>query len=472
MRAGTAQEERVTGGKIPGRPKSGWAIRGRAMHAPQRGAIEIIDDAVIIIDAAGRIIAATNTAAPDGPATAAQFAAAGRLTTLAPRQFLLPGMVDLHVHAPQFPQLGKALDRPLAEWLHVHTFPLEARFADLDYARRIYASLVETLLANGTTTAAYFATRHLAATKILAETCLAKGQRALVGRVAQDDPAQCPADYRDPSPAVAIIETGEFIEHLRALPGNAAARVLPAITPRFVPACSDALLRGLGDLAGKAQCHVQTHCSESDWEHDFVLARCGISDAAALDGFGLLTRRTILAHGNLLSSGDLDRIAGAGAGIAHCPLSNFFFADAVFPLRAALRRGVHVGLGTDIAGGASASLFDSARLAVVASRALESGVDPRRPAAERGVPDQRIDFAEAFWLATAGGGIALDLPIGLFRPGYAFDALIIDPDAPGSNLRLFAEDRGEDVLQKTLNGVARTNITAVFVDGEIVHGAA
>jgi guanine deaminase len=442
------------------------------MHAPRRGAIEISDDAALVIDAAGRIVSASDAAAPDGAAAIAQFAAAGRLTTLAPRQFLLPGLVDLHIHAPQFPQLGKALDRPLAEWLHAYTFPLEARFSDTAFAGRVYASLVETLLANGTTTAAYFATRHLASSKILAETCLAKGQRALVGRVAQDDPAQCPAYYRDPSPEIAVAETSAFIDHLRAMPGNESALVLPAITPRFIPACSDTLLRRLGDLAGETRCHVQTHCSESDWEHDFVLARCGVSDAAALDGFGLLTRRTILAHGNLLSSGDLDRIAGAGAGIAHCPLSNLFFANAVFPLRAALQRGIHVGLGTDIAGGASPSLFDSARLAVVASRALESGVDSRRPAAERGVPGARIDFAESFWLATAGGGIALDLPVGLFRPGYAFDAMIIDPDATGSNLNVFAEDSGEDVLQKTLNGVTRTNIVAVFVDGAIVHGSA
>ncbi|MDB5405170.1 MAG: guanine deaminase [Rhodospirillales bacterium] len=442
------------------------------MHAPRRGAIEIVEDAVIVVDDAGRIISTSDARTPDGSAAVAHFAAAERLTTLTPRQFLLPGLVDLHIHAPQFPQLGKALDRPLAEWLNDYTFPLEARFADTAYAAPIYGALVDTLLANGTTTAVYFATRHLEASRLLAEICLAKGQRAIVGRVAQDDPAQCPEYYRDPSPEAAIAETSAFISQLRALPGNGAARILPAITPRFIPACSDALLRGLGDLAAAMRCHIQTHCSESDWEHGFVLDRCGVSDAAALDGFGLLTRRSILAHGNLLSPGDLDRIAGAGAGIAHCPLSNFFFARAVLPVRAALQRGVNVGLGTDIAGGASASLFDSVRFAVVASRALESGVDPRRPPAERGVAGSRIDFAEAFWLATAGGGNVLDLPIGLFRPGYEFDAMIIDPDAPGSNLQVFAEDSGEDVLQKTLNGVTRANIVAVFVAGAIVQGAA
>ena len=88
---------------------------------------------------------------------------------LAKGQYLIPGLVDLHIHAPQFPQLGKALDLPLAEWLQKHTFPLEARYADVDFARRVYAALVDTLLANGTTTALYFATIHDEASAALAE---------------------------------------------------------------------------------------------------------------------------------------------------------------------------------------------------------------------------------------------------------------------------------------------------------------
>src|SRR5256885_9452065 len=71
-------------------------------------------------------------------------------------QFLLPGMVDLHVHAPQWPQSGKALDVPLETWLQEYTFPLEARYGDAGFATSVYDSVVRTLLANGTTTAMYF----------------------------------------------------------------------------------------------------------------------------------------------------------------------------------------------------------------------------------------------------------------------------------------------------------------------------
>ncbi|MGO4842833.1 amidohydrolase family protein, partial [Rhizobiaceae sp. 2RAB30] len=96
-------------------------------------------------------------------------------------------------------------------------------------------------------------------------------------------------------------------------------------------------------------------------------------------------------------------------------------------------KGLHVGLGTDVSGGYSPSLLDSARLSMVAARTLASGVDAALPRAERGVANSRITTAEAFWLATAGGGEALGLPIGVFAPGYEFDALAVDVKATGSN---------------------------------------
>jgi guanine deaminase len=247
--------------------------------------------------------------------------------------------------------------------------------------------------------------------------------------------------------------------------------VKPVITPRFIPSCSDELLRALGKLARESGCHVQTHCSESDWEHGYVLARCGMTDTAALEDFGLLSRRTILAHGNFIGDTDAARIVAAGAGIAHCPLSNVFFSDAVFPLRRMLERGVHVGLGTDIAGGASPSILENARQAVIASRMLESGVDPAQRREERRRESSRIDALTAFWLATAGGGIALDLPIGLFREGYQFDAIVVDAGAAGSNLTVDAGDAPEDVLQKIIYHAGRGNIREVWVANRRVHAA-
>src|SRR5580658_7446159 len=443
------------------------AFLGNALHTPTRGGIESLPGVLIEVDDSGVIQAIHGKDTPRAAGVAARHQAAGSLVTLGRSEYLLPGLVDLHVHAPQWPQLGLALDLPLEEWLQAYTFPLEARYGDIGYARQAYESLVDALLANGTTTALYFGTVHLAATQALADVCLRRSQRALIGRVAMDNPDQCPDFYRDRSAEVAERETREFIGYVKSLPG-AAGLIFPVITPRFIPSCTDDLLRRLGRLARESGCHVQTHCSESDWEHQYVLERCGRSDTAALDSFGLLSRRTVLANGNFISDADGRLIVERGAGIAHCPLSNVYFSDAVFPLRRMLEAGLHVGLGTDIAGGASASLLENARQAVIASRLLEAGVDPRLPRSQRRNPDSRIDALTSFWLATAGGGIALDLPVGLFAPGYQFDACVIDTTVAHSNLRIATEDSPETVLQKIIYEAARVNISQVWVANRLV----
>jgi guanine deaminase len=425
-------------------------VRGRALHAPARGVLEMFD-AAFVVDEGGTIVEIGRAEAAAG-------------------QVLMPGMVDLHVHAPQFPQMGQALDMPLWQWLQEKTFPLEARYADPAFAAEVYARLVDCLLDNGTTTAVYFATIHLAATQALAEICLKAGQRALVGRVAQDDAGQCPDWYRDASAEVAEAETRALIAHVRGMAGNGAGLVRPVITPRFIPACTDDLLARLGRLALESGCHVQTHCSESDWEHGYVRDRCAMSDTAALAGFGLLGRHTVLAHGVFVSEADAGVIRAAGSGIAHCPLSNAYFADAVFPLRRMLDAGVNVGLGTDVAGGASPSVLESARHAVIASRQLESGVDARVEAGARGCAGARVSAAEAFWLATAGGGEVLDLPVGVFRVGYQFDAIRVAGGGAASNLRLEAEDGAQDVLQKVIYTAGRQDICDVWVAGRRVGG--
>ena len=446
-----------------------FTLLGTAFHTPERGRLEVLEDHLFSVNAQGRI---EDVLAPDQPEYAAKEAYArqsGALVRLGEGQFLLPGLIDLHIHAPQWPQMGKALDVPLEVWLQKYTFPLEARYADADYAREVYADLVDNLLANGTTTALYFATVHVEASLTLARICLEKGQRALVGKVVMDDPDQCPPFYRDADAASAVSDTRRFIEAVRAMVPGERPRVQPVITPRFIPSCTDAALRGLGELAHEFGCHVQTHCSESDWAKAFVEERFGRTDAASLDGFGLLTRHTILAHSNFIDGQDMDLIKGKGAGVAHCPLSNFYFANAVFPLREALDRQMHVGLGTDISGGYSPSLFDGCRHALSASRTLQSGVHAGLSRQERGASGEPINHREAFWLATAGGAEALDLPTGSFRLGHEFDALLIDTRARASNIHISAaDDTPDDAFQKIVLNATRANIAKVWVGGRAV----
>jgi guanine deaminase len=451
----------------------GKAIIASGFHSKRRGEIDFFQNALISMDSDGAILSILRPHDEDYTEQKDRQAAAGTLVRLPEGCYLLPGFVDLHIHAPQYPQLGSALDVPLEVWLQKYTFPLEARYVDTVFARKSYRQLVEDLIANGTTTALYFATVHQEATRILADICLEAGQRALIGKVVMDNVDQCPDFYRDASPDEALRRTEDLIGYIRNHPENAAGLVKPVVTPRFIPSCTDATLQALGALARQCNCHIQTHCSESDWQHGYVRDRHGITDTESLDRFGLLGRHTILAHSNLITFANMDTIRERRSGIAHCPLSNAYFSSAVFPLKAALEKGLHVGLGTDISGGPSASLFDNMRSALFVARLLESGVDPQLGPAERSrQTGVWIDFRDAFYLATTGGGVALDLPVGQFSPGYQFDALAIDTAAPHGTIRLWNDlDEGENILQKIIYTASKSNITKVWIGGREVSGS-
>ena len=423
---------------------------------------------------AGRVVVAVvdgviDAVEPAGTDAAAALANRHGDHRVAPAsQILVPGFVDLHVHAPQWQQNGTALDLPLDEWLFTYTFPLEARFADRAVAAAVYPDLVATLLAHGTTTAVYFSSVHEEATAVLAETCRSLGQRAFVGRVAMDHPDGTPDFYRDTDAAAGLAASRRSIADVAAADGGRNL-VKPILTPRFAPACTDDLLDGLGALAAETGVPVQTHCSESDWHHGYAFDRFGVSDTTALDRFGLLREHTILAHSNHVGTADIDRIAERGAAIAHCPISNAYFADAVLPVPPVLAAGARIGLGTDIGAGVRPGVFQQIHDAVTFSRIRRDGVDATRPPSERGVPGAAIDTVTGFWLATVGGAEALGLPIGLLDAGHRFDAVLFDTAHPGGVIRDLDLDDDARRFEKLVRLSTTHDIAEVWVDGVSVH---
>ena len=428
------------------------------MQTPLRHRLDVQRNVRIEVDDGGVI----NSIEPVGSQATADV-------VLSPSTVLIPGLVDTHIHAPQWPQLGTGLDLPLETWLFEHTFPLEAKLTDPDLAGLVWPDMVSTLLAHGTTTAVYYATISVETTTMLAEACVSAGQRALVGRVAMDHPDGTPTWYRDDDAAAGVAASSLSIDRIRAL---GSTLVAPIITPRFAPACTDELLRGLGELATSTGVAVQTHCSESDWEHGYAFERFAMSDTEALDGFGLVREHTVLAHGDHLGDDDLEILARCGAGVAHCPLSNAYFANAVFPARRALEAGVRVGLGTDIAGGAQPGLLSQCADAVTMSRLLDEGVDARVDAADRGVAGSRLSITDAFWMATAGGADLLGLDVGILEVGRRFDAVAVDTARPGSPLRVWdGVDDDARTFEKIVRLTTPADIVDVWVGGERVSGA-
>lgn len=444
-----------------------FVVKGTAFSSIDSKNVKVFDNSLFCISEEGTISKIISSEDKEYESTIQEYSAKNKLQEVGKDQFILPGFIDLHIHAPQWAQAGTALDLPLYEWLNTYTFPLEAKFSDAQFANKVYSDLVSQLVKNGTTTALYFATVHRKSSLRLAEICSEKGQRGLVGKVVMDDQEQNPEYYRDATAATALAETELFIQEVLELNKQTPQGVYPVVTPRFIPSCTDDSLKGLGALAAKYDVHIQSHCSESDWAHSFVQERFGKNDAFALNDFGLLTEKAVMAHCGFLADEDMRLFSEKGTAVAHCPISNAYFGNAVTPV-AKLVNEYHVetGLGSDISGGFSPSLFDNIRQAVISSRMLEDGVDKNCCSEKRGVSGSSITLNEAFYLATAGGGESLSLPIGKLAVGYAWDVQIID----SKKLPIFSDKEPlMEVFQKLLYLSRPESIVEVWIQGKKVH---
>lgn len=443
-------------------------LKGTGFSSISAQEIEILQNYLYCIDERGMIVKRLSPSNSHYYSTLQNAKDEHKLVELTEGQYLLPGFIDLHIHAPQWAQSGTALDIPLHQWLNTYTFPLESKFKDTLFAKKVYSHLVDTLLANGTTTGLYFATVHEESSYQLAKICAEKGQRGLVGKVVMDDPDQNPDYYRDNDTQTSLEETERFINRVKALHEETIQGVYPVIIPRFVPSCTDSALDGLGKLAEAYDVHVTSHCSESDWEHGYVKERFGKNDAQVLNEFGLLREKSVMAHCNFLSEADACTFKEKGSAIAHCPISNAYFANSVIPIKHFHDLGVEVGLGTDLSGGYDPSIYSAIRQTVISSRMLEDGVDTEKAPEDRGGrSNSRVTAKEAFYFATAGGGESLSLPIGRLAENYAFDAQIIDTTIPQASMPIFDENEPlEDIFQKLLYLTKRENIISVWVQGE------
>ncbi|MEA4956033.1 MAG: amidohydrolase family protein [Pseudoflavonifractor sp.] len=363
-------------------------------------------------------------------------------------QLILPGLTDLHVHAPQYAFRGLGMDQELLDWLASNVFPEEARYADPTYAQRAYQAFTQALTSSSTTRACVFATVHRPATELLMDLLEESGLVALVGKVNMD--RDCPDSLLETNEGSAA-ETRRWLEET----AGKHKRVGPILTPRFIPSCTDPLLDALGELAAETGLPVQSHLSENRGEVELVGRLC--PNAAfygdAYDRHGLFGSlgKTIMAHCVLSSDEEIGRIKERGVYVAHCPQSNTNLASGVAPIRRYWDEGLNLGLGSDVAGGASLSIFRAMADAIQVSKLRWRLQDDHlRP----------LTVPEAFWMGTAGGGSFFG-QVGLFQPGYEFDAVILDDRRLAAPRPLTVEQRMEraiylsedrDVVRKFVQG--------------------
>lgn len=329
-------------------------------------------------------------------------------------RLIIPGMTDLHIHAPQFAFRGLGMDMELLDWLNTHTFPEEAKYRDLDYARRAYGQFTAHLRRSETTRACIFATVHVPATELLMEQLEASGLVTYVGKVNMN--RNGPLYLIEPSTFQAVRETRQWLEETAAR----FTRTKPILTPRFIPSCTDDLLYRLADLRAEFGVPVQSHLSENlgeiAWVRELVPTAKHYGDAYRK--FGLLggDYPCIMAHCVHSDEAELELLRENGVFIAHSPESNMNIASGVAPVNRFLDLEIPTGLATDVAGGSHESMFRAMTHAIQASklrwRLLDQSVAP-------------LTFDTAFYLATRGGG-AFFGQVGAFDPGYELDALVLD----------------------------------------------
>lgn len=350
-------------------------------------------------------------------------------------QLIIPGLVDLHVHAPQYTYRGLGMDLELLEWLEQHTFPEESKYKDLAYAKEAYRIFVDNLIHSGTTRACIFGTVHRKATLLLMDMLEESGLSTMVGKVNMD--RNSPGYIAEESAQASAWETIEWIKDVQE---KKYKRTAPILTPRFIPTCSDALMEELKKIQMHYGLALQSHLSENQGEIAWVKELCPWSEfyGDAYDKFGLFGAdcRTIMAHCVYSGQQERERMKENGVFIAHCPESNMNIASGVAPVRQYLDEGLKIGLGSDVAGGSSECLFQAMAHAIQASklrwRLLDDSLAP-------------LKMEEAFYMATKGGGEFFG-KVGSFEKGYEFDALVIDDSRLKSPKPMSARDRLERLI--------------------------
>ena len=372
-------------------------------------------------------------------------------------RIIIPGMIDLHIHAPQYAFRGMCMDLELMDWLNQYTFPEEEKYEDLDYAKKAYSIFVNEMQKGATTRAVLFATRHRPATELLMELMEQSGLVSYVGKVNMDRGAT--EALEEESAEISAHVTYGWINAVK----DKFARTKPILTPRFIPCCTDELMEKLRQIQMTYVIPVQSHLSESPGEIDFVhfLRPDNAFYGEVYNDYDLFGKnddinrdvKTVMAHCVWSTAEEVELMRKNGVFVAHCPASNMNLSSGIAPIRKYLDLNMKVGLGSDVAGGHSDSIFRAMTDAIQVSKMYWRYVDQEA---------KPVTFPEAFYMATLGGGEFFG-KVGSFEEGYEFDAVILDDTSLAHPQELTVLERLERAVYL---GIDRHGICAKYVAGE------
>lgn len=360
---------------------------------------------------------------------------------------IVPGLVDTHVHLPQFAIMGVGSGE-LLSWLKEYTYPEEMRFVDPEYARRISQLFFDEMLANGTTAAAIYCSIHEQATDIAFAVAREKGIRAFIGKVMMD---------RNAPPALqesAEDSTAASLRLFEKWDGAENGRLRYIFSPRFAGACSMELMKRVGGIAKERNAYVQSHLSENQaevaWIRSLFPDRASYTEAYA--AAGLLGPRSIMGHCIHVGDQEISLLARTDTKVSFCPYSNRTLCSGTIPYAKLQDAGLTIGLGTDIAGGPSLSIFREMGEALNSANAFGLSLTPQG----------------ALYLATLGGAkvLGLDDHIGSLDPGKDADFVVVDSHklnpagAPGGH------NHPSQIVSRLCFLTGKEQLEGVYVRGE------
>ena len=364
---------------------------------------------------------------------------------------IIPGLSDLHVHAPQYAFRGMGMDMQLSDWLNTYAFKEEGKYKDLEYAKKQYSKFVDDVKNSATTRLSIFATLHKDSTIMLMDLLENAGVKAYVGKVNMDRNSP---EFLSEDTIESKEDTIEWLEQIKDRYKN----IKPILTPRFIPSCTDKLMDEIQNINKKYKLPIQSHLSENTSEIDWVadLHPDTNNYAEAYDKYNLFGKenKTIMAHCVHCPDDELNLIKQNNVTVAHCPQSNANLTSGIAPIKKMLDMGMDVGLGSDIAAGSSLSIFRAMSDAVQVSKLRE---------AMTGEKNQILTLSEVFYLGTKGGGKFFG-NVGSFEKGYEFDAIVLNDESFGDNSDFALKER----LERIIYLIDDRNIVAKYVAGNKV----
>lgn len=359
--------------------------------------------------------------------------------------YLIPGLIQCHVHFCQTLFRGLADDMDVIEWLFRRIWPFEQAHDHDSLGAAAHLAVAELLLGGTTCALSMETVRHTDASFEAAE---ALGIRAFIGKAIMDQ-FEPGTDMIGEDSASAWAEIDRLIERWH---GAADGRLSYALSPRAPISATDETWRRCVELADRLDLVLHTHVNENGGQAELVVGTGRHRDVAALHEVGALTPRMVMAHAVWLDDHERELLRTHRANVCHCPSTNLKLASGRAPVPGYLADGVNVALGAD---GAPANnrldAFTEMRMAALVHKPAEGPTT--------------MSAAQVFDMATLGGARALGMGdrLGAIEVGRLADLVVV-----GRSGLHTTPARHADPYSTLVYASTAADVRDVVVDGRVV----